>query len=144
MQPDAGAMASIFQQLGSIAAVLGGFAFASAGALLAATEQRGGRAASLAVGAAVLAAVCFILSSLAWTLSSVRATGVASLAQTLPASTFTMHGAMSLVFELGALALLASLGLSGWVRSRRLGWFTTVVAGLATIGGFMVVVQFIA
>lgn len=143
MQPDAAAMASIFQQLGSISAVLGGFAFASAGALLAATEQRGGSAASFAVGSAVLAAVCFIVSSMAWTLSSVRATGVASLAQTLPASTFDMHGAMSLVFELGALALLASLGMSGWVRSRRLGWFTTSVAGLAAIVGFVVVAQFI-
>ncbi len=50
---------------------------------------------------------------------------------------------MSLVFEIGALALLTSLGASGWVRSRRLGWFTTIVAGLATIVGFMVVVQFI-
>lgn len=144
MQPDAGAMASIFQQLGSISAVLGGFAFASAGALLAATEQRGGSAASVAVGAAILAAACFILSSMAWTLSSVRATGIASLAQALPASTFTMHGAMSLVFELGALALLASLGMSGWVRSRRLGWFTTIVAGMASLVGFVVVAQFIA
>lgn len=50
----------IFGQLGSISAVLGGFAFAAAGALLAAIGEARSRAGSTAIGCAVLSACWFV------------------------------------------------------------------------------------
>lgn len=144
MNAEAAAFAEMFSQLGSISAVLGGFAFASAGALLAASEERAGRAAAVAVGAAVLSAACFILSALSWTLSTVRATGAASIGDGLPASLFSIHAVMSLVFEVGVLALFVSLGASGWVRSPRLGWFTAGAALVAAVAATVIVFQFVA
>lgn len=143
MEPDAAALAEVYRQLGSISAVLGGFAFASAGALLAASEERRGTAASVAVGAAILSAACFILSSLSWTLAAIRATGVSMMGESLPQVILSLHAAMSLVFEIGILALMASLGASGWVRSRRLGWFTTGVAAAASLAAVAVVLNFV-
>jgi hypothetical protein len=64
MVNDPGPYVDIFGQLGSISAVLGGFAFAAAGALLAAVDAGRRRAGSIAIGCAVLAASCFILCAL--------------------------------------------------------------------------------
>lgn len=144
MENDPAAYAEMFSQLGSIAAVLGGFAFASAGALLAASEERAGRAATTAVGAAVLSAACFILSALSWTLSTIRATGAASVEGELPRVVLSLHAIMSFVFQLGILALFVSLGASGWVRSRRLGLFTSGAALVAAVSAVVVVYQFVA
>lgn len=134
----------MFNQLGSISAVLGGFAFASAGALLAATEDRTGRSASVSIGAAVLSATCFILCALSWTLSAVRAISLAGAGDELPSVLLSLHAVMSFVFQLGILTLFVSLGASGWVRSRKLGLFTSVAASLAALSAMVVVWQYVA
>lgn len=51
---------------------------------------------------------------------------------------------MSFVFQLGILALFVSLGASGWVRSRRLGLFTSGAALVAAVSAVVVVYQFVA
>jgi hypothetical protein len=54
-----------------------------------------------------------------------------------------MHSSLSLLFIVGMLLFLASLGLSGWVRSRTLGIVSTVIALLAAVGFMLVLTPFL-
>ncbi|WP_420454284.1 hypothetical protein [Rubrivirga sp.] len=147
MEVEPAALDEMFSQLGSIAAVLGAFAFASAGALLAASEEQAGTAASVAAGAAVLVLPFYRLpasfSAPSWMLSTVWIAGDFSIGSAAPDVPLLLHAIMSFVFQLGILALFVSLGASGWVRSRRLGWFTSIVAFVATVAAMRVVFQFV-
>jgi hypothetical protein len=47
---------------------------------------------------------------------------------------------LSMLFLLGILLLLAGFGASGWIRSRRLGWATSLIA-LVTLAGVIWVMR---
>lgn len=120
-------LSAIATQVGGLSAFLGGFAATFLGTLLALGVR--GRTASLSIGFAVSSSVSFIVAVVAST---------ALVAVLHPQAPQAVHrvasgGARALLtlsFVVGLYALLASLALSGWSRSRRTGLTTTVAAGL--------------
>lgn len=124
-------MNEAFSQLGSISAVLGGFAFAFVGVLLARSDNA--RTVAWTAALALPAAACFILCALGWSLIGVWlagavANGVLAPGTRPPDDIAGLHSPLSLMLVVGFLLFLASLGLSGWTYSRRLGWVSTAVA----------------
>jgi hypothetical protein len=129
MQPLSPAyLSDIAAQTGGLSAFLGGFAATFLGTLLALGVK--GRTASAAIGFAVTSAVAFIVAVVGSTAT------VAALHPEGPgrmASAGFAQVVMSLGFVIGLYALLISLGVSGWTRSRGTGWTTSIAAGLGVI-----------
>lgn len=133
-------LADLAGQIGSLSAFLGGFAATFLGTLLALSQK--GRAAGWAIGAAVLSSVAFIVAVVASTMlvAAYNEHAPAMVRQVVPVA-----GAQSLMakcFVVGLFALLASLACSGWPRSRRAGWTTTIIAALGMILVGWLIVQF--
>lgn len=122
-------LATLATQIGALSAFLGGFAATYLATFL--TVGQRSRAAALAVGGAVTAAVGFIIAVVASTML------IAALHPDAPAGAgqmaLTAQVVMSLGFLVGLLALLLSLGVSGWTRSRAMGWTTSIAAGLGVV-----------
>jgi len=126
----------VLQQNTFISAVLAGFAVTLFVGLLHIAPQR--RVVAYAAGAAMIAAVLLIVSTI---------TGIAGIVsvsfESDPRS--AVMGGFSWAaysFLVGIVAFLTSLGLSGWVRSSRLGMVSSSVAGIALLAliYFLVVV----
>lgn len=123
-------LAEIARQIGSLSAFLGGFAAAFFGTLLALDSPR--RTASWAMASAAFAAMAFVVAVVASTKL------VVVLHPQAPAHLPPGNAARVLVglgFLLGTYALLLSIGLSGWLRSRRMG---LVTSGLAVGAGLLI------
>lgn len=126
MEPLAPAyISALAAQLASLSAFLGGFAATFLATLL--TLGHAGRLMTITIGFAVASSVSFIVTVVAATMLTAvlhpeaphfMADAVASAPRAI----------MSLGFSLGTLSLLASLGCSGWTRSRAIGWITTIAA----------------
>lgn len=134
MEPLAnGYLSDIAQQIGATSAFLGGFAATMLATLLA--LQAKGRAASWSIAASAVAAVAFIASVMG---------SIKLVALTHPLAPASVSGAISgvgrtlgfLPFVVGLFALLLSVGASGFLRSKRMGWGTSL---LAALGALMVV-----
>lgn len=122
-------LSALAAQIGGLSAFLGGFAATFLALFL--TLGKESRAASVAVVASALAATAFVLCVIATTsltaaLHPHAPRGAISMAE-------TARIAMSLTFLTGMVALLISIGASGWVRSRRIGWTTTCFAAVALV-----------
>ena len=128
-----GYLADLYHQISDICAVLGGFAVASLTVLLTTALDR--RIASWAAGAAAVAAGCLIASTF---LSAIISTDAGKRSATtfaeLTPEILPLISLQSPFFALGLYALLLSLGLSGWIRSRRTGVATSVGAAIGAIG----------
>ena len=139
-------LAELFRQLAFISALIGGFAFAFLGALLAVPSRS--RVVGWTAGTALATAAGLIVCVVGWTLMAakvVTAPPAESGAESFrfPASLNLMHSRLSLLFIVGMLLFLTSLGLSGWVRSRSLGITSTVVALLAGVALMFVLAPFL-
>ncbi|PEN13015.1 hypothetical protein CRI94_10185 [Longibacter salinarum] len=129
--------AEIQNQLAFISAVLGGFSISLAIGWLqmGAESEIMKRTVTWAAGAAVTAALSLLVATVA------GAWGVIWLAERpdmgrqaqMPGPLLTAFRLSGQAFLLGISALLVSLGISGWTRSRALGWATSAGAGLAAI-----------
>ena len=60
-----------------------------------------------------------------------------------PASLNPMHSRLSLLFIAGMFLFLATLGLSGWIRSRSLGILSSVVAFVSGVALMLVLSKFL-
>jgi hypothetical protein len=124
---DSSAISSLFNQLAFINAILGGFAFAFVGALLSANEHN--RIANWTAGSAIAASSCF-------TISAVLATAAAmyifqqqkELFTQMPDPIASVYNPTILLFFLGLLFFAVSIGLSGWLFSKKVGITSTVAA----------------
>jgi len=87
----------------------------------------------------VASSSCFVISALGATFSAVVATRNTNLPQNIE----FLHIPMSLLFLTGVVLLFISMGMSGWIRSRRLGIATMVISFLATIGALLMLAPFI-
>lgn len=123
-------LTEIARQLGSLSAFLGGFAAAFLGTLLTMASPR--RTTSWAIASAAFAAVAFILVVVASTKLVILLHPKAPTAGSLESLGGT-RVVMGLGFLLGTYALLLSIGLSGWLRSRRMGLLTSLLAGIAAV-----------
>ena len=133
-------MAEYYRQFAFVSSVLAGFAFTFYGALLVASSTH--RAAGWAAILALCASVACLIVTLGTTFAAARAAGLpagVSLPQEITANT----APISMCFLLGIIFLFASFGVSGWIRSRRLGAATTTVAVLGLLCAFWVLRPFL-
>jgi hypothetical protein len=128
-------LAAIATQIGSQSAFLGGFAATYLATFLALGHSS--RAASWAIGSAAVAAVGFIIAVIASTML-VMVTHPLAPAGAM-ASAGSARLAMGLSFLAALLALLISLGISGWTRSRRMGWVTSGVAAIGVVFSMLMI-----
>jgi hypothetical protein len=127
-------MAEFCRQFAFVSSVLAGFAFAFYGTLLVAAREH--RAGAWAAFFAVAASVAFLPVTLGMTFGAVRA---ASQARELSVSNLAADpqiGLLSMLFLSGVVFLLASFGISGWMRSRGLGIATTSLSLIGTLAVF--------
>lgn len=123
-------LAELARQLSFVSAFLGGFAATFLGTLLFAPAES--RAARWAIALTALSSSTFIVAVLWTTMLTVgldpHAPGGAVSARGTQARVISVLAVM-----VGIYALLASIGLSGWLRSRRLGWITSTIATVAAL-----------
>ena len=123
-------LSAMATQLGSLSAFLGGFAATFLATLLTLGHQ--GRLMTTTIGFAVLSAVAFIVVVVAST-ALIAVLHPEAPGSAAGASTTAARAIMSAGFAIGTLALLASLGCSGWTRSPRIGWITAVASALGAV-----------
>lgn len=128
-------MAELLGQLGFVSAVLGGFAFTFVGALL--TVSGDSRIYPWAFGTALFASLALMVAAVGSTLASLAA------ANAYPAELARVHELVSQAFLLGILALLLGAGLSGWLRSRVLGYVSSSIAALALLAAVATLLPFL-
>ena len=119
----------IARQVAFVSAFLGGFAATFLGTLLFAGS--GSKLVNWVISSAALSACAFIVAVLALTMLTVALhpnapIGVVSNLALRRAQTIGF-----LSFLLGMYTLLFSIGASGWLRSRTLGWSTAAIAFIA-------------
>jgi hypothetical protein len=129
-------MAELFAQLSVVSAILGGFAFTFVGALLG--HAAGSRVYAWVFGASLVAAMAFVVTALGSMLASL------AVRNAYPIDVPALHGNISLAFLLGILAFIIATGACGWIKSRILGWVSTVIALASAAGVALVLLPFIA
>lgn len=123
-------VAALASQLAALSAFLGGFAATFLATLLTLGHQS--RLMTVTIALAVTSAVAFIVTVVAATmLTAVHHPAAPAFMSTV--ATGWPRAIMSLGFSVGTLSLLASLGCSGWTRSRAIGWTTTVAAVIGAV-----------
>ena len=122
---------ALASQIGFLSAFLGGFAATFVAMILAA--EKPGRVAGWAMGLAAVSATAFVVAAVTSTAL------VAGSHPDAPSSVALSEGlarariVCTLGFALGAYLLLGSIGCSGWLRSRAVGWTAGIAAGLAAV-----------
>jgi signal transduction histidine kinase len=121
-------MTDTFDILASISAVLSGFSLAFLGVML--TFDRESKAADRTARLATVSAAVFLITALGWALSASELASItaAEAARALEERHRQLHQILSMFFLAGVALFMLTLAASGWVRSRRLGWFTTIVS----------------
>jgi len=135
-------MAEFSRQFAFVSSVLAGFAFAFYGTLLVAAREH--RAGAWAAFFAVAASVAFLPVTLGMTFNAVRAANQPR--EQLSVSTAVADpqiALLSMLFLSGVIFLLASFGISGWMRSRGLGIATTSLSLLGALAVFVALRPFL-
>lgn len=127
------AASEIQNQLAFVSAFLGGFSIALAIGLLQIDPKR--KVTTWATGLAMTSSIALLVATVAGTFGAIWLAERPALGRSpemhpvvLSAFLWTTQS-----FLLGIYLLLSSLGLSGWIRSRPLGWTTSLTAALAGI-----------
>ena len=124
-------LAELGRQIATLSAFLGGFA-----AAFYVMADRSHRIAGWAAGSAAIAAAAFVVAVVAATMLVIALHPGAPRIGARGGQGGFERVVAAVTFFMGIYALLASLGLSGWLRSRRLGIATSlgalVAAGLVT------------
>jgi hypothetical protein len=127
-------MAEFCRQFAFVSSVLAGFAFAFYGTLLVAAREH--RAGAWAAFFAVAASVAFLPVTLGMTFGAVRAASQARESSVSNLAADPQIGLLSMLFLSGVVFLLASFGISGWMRSRGLGIATTSLSLIGALAVF--------
>jgi hypothetical protein len=127
-------MAEFCRQFAFVSSVLAGFAFAFYGTLLVAAREH--RAGAWAAFFAVAASVAFLPVTLGMTFGAVRAANQARELSVSNLAADPQIGLLSMLFLSGVVSLLASFGISGWMRSRGLGIATTSLSLIGALAVF--------
>lgn len=122
------------EQLVFISALLAGFSFTGVTQLLALKDDR--KITTLTMGAFVLATGMLIAGALVGSLLLIRAGNLGTLGPDVDPGQFqrrTESAGLSILLpiSLGLISFLIGLGFTGWIKSQRVGIFTTVVSVIA-------------
>jgi hypothetical protein len=124
-------MAEYYRQFAFVSSVLAGFAFTFAGTLLVGAREH--RAGAWAAFLGLAASVAFLPVTLGMTFGAVHAAGEGSTLNLKAMAADPQIQMLSTLFLVGIVLLLASFGLSGWLRSRNFGIATVSLAALGAI-----------
>ena len=127
-------MAEFSRQFAFVSSVLAGFAFAFYGTLLVAAREH--KAGAWAAFFAVAASVSFLPVTLGMTFNAARSANQPTELSVSTASADPQMALFSMLFLSGVVFLLASFGISGWMRSRGLGIATTSLSLLGARAAF--------
>jgi hypothetical protein len=127
-------MAEFYRQFAFVSSVLAGFAFAFYGTLLVAAREH--RAGAWAAFFAVAASVSFLPVTLGMTFNAAHAANQPTELSVSTASADPQIALLSMLFLSGVVFLLASFGISGWMRSRGLGIATISLSLLGAFAAF--------
>lgn len=116
-------------QIGFLSAFLGGFAATFVATIL--QVEKPGRVAGWAMGLAAVSATAFVVAAVTSTALVAGSHPDAPAMVALSDGLVRARIVSSLCFTLGAYLLLGAIGCSGWLRSRALGWTTSVASVLA-------------
>ncbi len=123
---------AVANQLSFVSTFLGGIIATMLIAVIAINSEK--RSAGLFVATSSFAACCLILSVVcAWRLNLVFHPSFPVEFRPEGLKINLLWGGMVLGYVAGVSAIIASIGVSGWIRSKRSGWVTTVIAGLAMV-----------
>ena len=131
-------LAEIARQLAFVSAFLGGFAATFLATLLFVNSPK--KAAGWTIACAAVAASAFIVAVVALIMLVVNLNPGAVLATESSLLTARIVGMLS--FLTGTFALLTSIGVSGWLRSRKTGLATSISAGIASLFIFWAITGF--
>src|SRR5262249_19818256 len=134
-------MAEYYRQFAFVSSVLAGFAFAFYGTLLVAAREH--RAGAWAAFFAVAASVAFLPVTLGMTFNGIRAANQSTELSVSAATADPQIALLSMLFLSGVVFLLASFGISGWMRSRGLGVATTSLSFLGAVAVFVALKPFL-
>jgi hypothetical protein len=139
MQYPPGVYSELFRQTAFISALVAGFAFTFAGVLV--TSSSKNRIVGWTAAFSILASAGLVVCALGWTLCAPRMAALAAGASSaqgidLPEAYRQIHRCLSTTFTTCFFLFLASVALSGWIRSRALGVVSTLAAAS---GGLMAV-----
>ena len=126
-----GYLAEIARQLSFLSAFLGGFAAAFYVTLLNSRSDK--KACEYSLGSSAIAACGFVVAVISFVMISVVSHPDVPSNITSGSSLGNARIVGFLGFVLGVYALLVSVGISGWIRSRRLGFVTSIVAGVSVV-----------
>ena len=119
--------AEICKQLAFISAIVAGFSFAFISVLYTSSIDK--RVVDWVIGFSISSIAGLLVCALAWTLGASRmAYYVYAGIKELPAIFISMHRILSFIFVLSFFFFLLTLGLSGWIRSRKLGIISSIIA----------------
>jgi hypothetical protein len=121
-------LAEIARQLAFLSAFLGGFAATFLATLVVAGSPK--RVAGWTILSSAFAAVAFIVSVSASVMMTIVLHPNAPPRITSSSAIENARLASALAFLVGTYAILVTVGLSGWIRSRRAGIATLLIAGL--------------
>jgi hypothetical protein len=124
--------AEICKQLAQISALVAGFSFAFISVLLTNTLQK--KITDWVIGFSISTIAGFLICALTWTLCATRMSLLMELnTKNVPEMFIHLHRILSFLFVMSFFLFFVTLGLTGWIRSRKLGIFSSVVALLSTI-----------
>ena len=124
-------LGELARQIAFVSVFLGGCAAAIMIQVL--TSRSDARVAGLVSGAAALAASALALTALSAIMLTVTVHPQAPSNLATPAVLLRARVVTTLSFLVGVYAFLFAVGASGWIRSRRMGVFTVIVASVAAL-----------
>lgn len=124
-------LAEVARQVAFLSAFLGGFAATFLATLVVAKSSK--RSVGWAIGFSAFAASCFIVAVISSVMltTTLHPDAPGYVSAGVPVNMARVVSVLG--FGLGAYALLGSVGISGWIRSRRLGLVTSIFAGVGAI-----------
>ncbi|MBK8247336.1 MAG: hypothetical protein IPK85_08075 [Gemmatimonadetes bacterium] len=131
-------MSDYYNILASTSAVFGGFSLAFLGVMLSGGVS--GRASDWTIRTATLSATIFTVTGLGWSLAASAAAVSPDSGPAMVTTFKPSHRLLSQLFILGVALFIATIGFSGWVRSRSLGLFSTTAA----VVGFLLVFRILS
>lgn len=131
-------LSSVAIQFGTISAFLGGFAATFVATLL--ISRHKSRATGATIGLSAASSVAFIVCVVGATVLSTGLHPEAPAEFNSVSYLALVNVLMTSAFMFGILALLLALGVSGWTRSRVMGWVTSCVSfvGLLAVAFLMI------
>ena len=121
-------LVELAQQISFVSAFLGGFSATFLATLVVSDSSK--KSTDWSIGCSAFAASCFIVAVISSVMLTVVLHPEAPSNANAESSINIARAVSTLGFVLGVYSLLASVGVSGWIRSRRTGLLTSTFSGL--------------